>query len=134
MAEKVGVGLAQMGLTLICGGREGVMEAACKGATQFNGITIGLLPDADPAYANPYVTIPIATGIGVARNALIARAALCVIAIGGGYGTLSEAAFGRQFGKAVFVLGDGPQLDGVHLCDSASEALTGVARVVLVLE
>ena len=132
-AEKIGAGLGEMGLTLICGGREGIMQAACKGARRFNGMTIGLLPDADPALANPYITVPIATGIGVARNALIARAALCLIAIGGGHGTLSEAAFGLQFEKAVFILADGPQIKGVHLCNDLSEVLDGVARTVLAL-
>ena len=132
-AEKIGAGLGEMGLTLICGGREGIMEAACRGARRFDGITVGLLPDADPALANPYVTVPIASGIGIARNAIIARSALCLIAVGGGHGTLSEAAFGLQFEKAVFVLEGGPQVKGVRSCTKTSEALDGVARVVLTL-
>ena len=133
MAEKIGADLAQMGLTLICGGRQGIMEAACMGANSKGGISVGILPDADPAKANPYVTVPIATGIGIARNAIIARSALCLIAIGGGFGTLSEIAFGLQFGKRVFVLADGPQIDGAHLCVTVSEAMDGVAHAVLAL-
>ena len=67
-AEVMGRHLARMGLTLLCGGRQGIMEAACRGAASANGLSIGLLPDADPAMANPYVNVPIATGIGIARS------------------------------------------------------------------
>jgi uncharacterized protein (TIGR00725 family) len=81
--------------------------------------------------ANPHVSVPIATGIGIARNALVARAALCLVAIGGGYGTISEIAFALQFEKKVFVLADGPLIDGVQPCDDAAQAADGVARVVL---
>ena len=78
----VGAGLAAMGLTVVCGGRQGVMEATCRGAARGGGLTIGILPDADPAFANPFVGVVLATGIGEARNALIARASFCLIAIG----------------------------------------------------
>lgn len=132
-AEEIGSHLAQMGLTLICGGRQGIMEAACRGANSEGGISVGILPDADPAKANPYVNVPIATGIGIARNAIIARSALCLIAIGGGYGTLSEIAFGLQFEKKVFVLANDPQIEGVHLCANVPEVMEGVARTVLAL-
>jgi len=81
--------------------------------------------------ANPYVTVPIATGLGVARNALVARAALCLVAVGGGYGTISEIAFGLQFEKNVFGLADGPRIEGIHLCADAAQAADGVARTVL---
>ena len=78
-AEAIGRGLAQMGLAVVCGGRQGVMEAVCKGAADAGGVAIGMLPEADPASANPYVGIVIATGIGEARNALIARSSLCLV-------------------------------------------------------
>jgi len=130
-AKDMGKHLARMGLTLICGGRQGIMEAACRGAAEEGGLSIGLLPDADPARANPHVSVPIATGIGIARNALLTRAALCLVAVGGGYGTISEMAFGLQFGKQVFVLEDGPHLDGVHRCTDPDQAADAVARVVL---
>ena len=130
-AEVMGRHLARMGLTLLCGGRQGIMEAACRGAANANGLSIGLLPDADPAMANPHVSVPIATGIGIARNALVARAALCLVAIGGGYGTISEIAFALQFEKKVFVLANGPLIDGVQPCSDATQAADGVARVVL---
>ena len=130
-AEDMGKHLALMGLTLLCGGRQGIMEAACRGAASEGGLSIGLLPDADPAKANPHVSVPIATGIGIARNALVARAALCLVAVGGGYGTISEMAFALQFKKRIFVLADGPHLDGVHSCASPVQAADAVACVVL---
>ncbi len=130
-AEAMGRHLGRMGLTLVCGGRQGIMEAACRGATGEGGLSIGILPDADPAMANPHVSVPIATGIGIARNALVARAALCLVAIGGGYGTISEMAFGLQFEKKVFVLADGPVIDGAHPCADPDQAADAVARVVL---
>jgi len=130
-AEAMGQHLARMGLTLLCGGRQGIMEAACRGAANANGLSIGLLPDADPAMANPYVSVPIATGIGIARNAIVARAALCLVAVGGGYGTISEMAFALQFEKQVFVLADGPHIDGAQRCSDVAQAADGVARVVL---
>jgi len=129
--EAVGTGLAQMGFTLLCGGRQGVMEAACRGCTGAGGLAIGLLPDPDPALANPYVGVALATGIGEARNALIARAALCLVAIGDSFGTLSEVALGRQFGKTVIGLAGAAQLSGVISVDTAEQALDEVARVAL---
>jgi uncharacterized protein (TIGR00725 family) len=130
-AEEIGVGLARCGLTVLCGGREGVMEAVCRGAAREGGLSVGLLPDADPGEANPHVTVPIATGIGVARNALIARASLCLVAIGGGHGTTAEMAFGLQFGSPVLALLDAPALAGARPCADAATALDAVARIAL---
>lgn len=81
-AAAVGRGLAQIGFIVICGGRQGIMAAVCKGAAEVGGTTIGLLPDVEPSMANPYVSVVIATGIGEARNAIVARSALCLVAIG----------------------------------------------------
>jgi uncharacterized protein (TIGR00725 family) len=133
IAEAVGTGLGRMGLTLVCGGRQGVMEAVCRGSASQGGVSIGLLPETEPDHANAFVTVPIATGIGEARNALVARAALCVVVIGDSYGTLSEVALGLQFGKRVFGLAGAAQVRGVRPCSSADEALDGMARVVLAL-
>jgi len=130
-AEIVGAGLAKLQLTVICGGRQGVMEAACRGVEQAGGISVGVLPDDSPSAANPYVTIPIATGIGIARNAIIARSALCLVALGGGYGTISEVALSLQFEKPVFTLLGGPDMPGARPCDSPVEAIECVMRVVL---
>ena len=104
-AEAVGRALARAGAVLICGGRGGVMEAACRGAKSAGGMTIGILPGADRREANPYVDIPILTGIGMARNAIIARTAEAVVAVGGSYGTLSEIALALTFGVPVIGLG-----------------------------
>lgn len=134
LAEAVGVGLADMGLVVLCGGRQGVMEAVCRGAARHGGIAIGLLPETDAGAANPYVTIALATGIGEARNALVARAAHCLVAIGDSYGTLSEVALGLQFGKVVLGLAGAARVDGVRHLDSADAALDAVARCVLALE
>ncbi len=93
LAEEVGRELAKRGVILICGGLGGVMEAACKGAAAEGGTTIGILPGDSRCTANPYVSIPIVTGMGLARNALVAKSAQAVIAIDGSYGTLSEIAY-----------------------------------------
>ncbi len=86
---------------MICGGLGGVMEAACKGARAEDGITIGILPGNDRYQANPYVQIPIVTGMGYARNVIVAKSAQAVIAIDGEYGTLSEIAYALQSGVPV---------------------------------
>jgi uncharacterized protein (TIGR00725 family) len=130
-ATLIGRRLAEVGFVVLCGGRAGVMEAVCRGVADAGGISIGLLPDEDAAHANPYVTVPLATGIGIARNALIARAAFCLVAIGGGYGTLSEIAFGLQFGKPVLGLAGAPAVTGVVACDTVETALQHVAEAAL---
>lgn len=132
-AERVGRGLAEMGLTVICGGLTGVMGAASKGAGEAGGTVVGVLPQGDWRDANPYVTIPIATGIGEARNAIVARASLCVVAIGGGYGTLSEIALALQFGVPVFGLFESAPLPGARAVVDVNEALEQVAGVVLAI-
>jgi uncharacterized protein (TIGR00725 family) len=103
-AYRVAYCLAGAGITLVCGGRGGVMEAASRAAHDAGGMMIGLLPEDDASAANPYLSIAIPTGMGEMRNALIARASICLIAIGGGMGTLSEVALGLKWGKPVFSL------------------------------
>ncbi len=104
IAEEVGRQIARQGAILICGGLGGVMEAACRGASSEGGTTIGILPGDDRKSANPYVQIPIATGIGYARNAAVVKSAQAVIAIDGVYGTLSEIGFALQSGIPVIGL------------------------------
>lgn len=130
-AEDLGGRLAGLGLTVLCGGRQGIMEFVCRGVATAGGISVGILPDGEAEAANAYVTVPVATGLGIARNAIVARAALCLTAIGGGYGTISEVAFGLQFEKPVFTLLDGPEIAGTHPCRTVDRAVDGVARVVL---
>jgi uncharacterized protein (TIGR00725 family) len=100
-AERVGAAIARAGAVLVCGGLGGVMAAACRGAVESGGVTIGLLPGDDRSAANQWVTIPIATGLGEARNTLVVRAADALVAIGGEYGTLSEIAFALKIGRPV---------------------------------
>jgi len=105
LAREVGVEIGRRGAVLVCGGRGGVMEAACQGAKAQGGITVGILPGADRREANPYVDIPVVTGLGEARNAVVVRSADAVIAISGGYGTLSEIGLALKMGRPVVGLG-----------------------------
>jgi uncharacterized protein (TIGR00725 family) len=100
-AEEVGRRLAKAGATVVCGGLGGVMEAVCRGASQAGGRTVGILPGPDRGAANAFVDLAIATGLGEARNALVARAGDAMIAVGGGYGTLAEVALALRAGTAV---------------------------------
>ena len=93
LAQSVGELLAQQGAIILCGGLGGVMEAVCRGAKSKGGLTVGILPGQDSSMANPCVDIPIVTSIGEARNVMVVKSAQTVIAIGGGYGTLSEIAY-----------------------------------------
>src|SRR4051795_12298669 len=95
-AEEVGRRLAEAGAVVVCGGRGGVMEAACRGAKAGGGTTVGILPGTSRAEANPYVDVAIATGLGELRNGLVVRAADAFVAIGGAFGTLSEVALALQ--------------------------------------
>jgi uncharacterized protein (TIGR00725 family) len=105
LAEEVGRLIALNGAILVCGGLGGVMEAAARGANTEGGITIGILPGLEKSAANPYINVPVATGLGEIRNAVIVRSADVLIAIGGEYGTLSEIAFGLKTGKTVIGIG-----------------------------
>jgi uncharacterized protein (TIGR00725 family) len=100
-AEAVGSLIAKSGAALLCGGLKGVMEAAARGAKKEGGITIGMLPHDSARHANRYIDIPIATGLGIGRNVIIARTADALIAVGGKYGTLSEIAYSLQLEKPV---------------------------------
>jgi len=104
LAEAVGERLAKVGATLICGGLGGVMEASCRGAVRAGGLTVGLLPGADPGEANPYLRVVLPTGLGELRNGLVVRASAALIAIGTSYGTLSEIALARRAGKSCVLL------------------------------
>ncbi|HSU66210.1 MAG TPA: TIGR00725 family protein, partial [Tepidisphaeraceae bacterium] len=103
-AFAVGKALALRGCILITGGRSGVMKAASEGAASAGGLVIGILPGESPDEANEFVDVPVVTGLGEARNVIIARTADGLIAITGEYGTLSEIAFGLKFGKPVVSL------------------------------
>jgi uncharacterized protein (TIGR00725 family) len=121
-AEAVGKELARRRAMVVCGGLGGVMEAACRGAKAEGGTTIGILPGSDRSQANRYVDIALATGLGEARNALVVRAADALIAVGGGYGTLSEIALALKAGVRVIGLGTW-DIDGVVRADSPEAAV-----------
>ncbi len=110
------------------------MGAVCRGAVRHGGIAVGILPTPIPSLAISHVTIALATGLGEARNAVIARAVLALIAIGDSYGTLSEVALGLHFGKRVIGLEGAARIAGVRHTASATEALTAVALHVLAAE
>ena len=105
-AGAVGRLIAERGAVLVCGGLGGVMAAAARGAKEAGGLTVGILPGTDPADANASIDVALATGMGEMRNALIVRAAQAVIAIGGGWGTLSEIALARRTDTPVVGLHD----------------------------
>jgi uncharacterized protein (TIGR00725 family) len=129
LAEEVGREIARRGAILVCGGMGGVMEAACRGAVTEGGLTVGILPGDKREAANPYVTIPVVTGIGYARNVAVVKSSQAVIAIDGSYGTLTEIAYALQSGIPVVGLGtwsisiNGKTDDNIIMADSPEEAV-----------
>ncbi len=104
MAEELGAEIARRDVVLVCGGLGGVMEAACRGAKRAGGLTVGIIPSESKATVNPYVDIVVPTGLGYARNFLVARTGDAVIAVAGAAGTLSEMAIAWFSGKPVVAL------------------------------
>jgi uncharacterized protein (TIGR00725 family) len=104
MAYEVGKNIAMESAALVCGGLSGVMEAACRGAKEAGGLTIGILPSTDEETANKWVDIRIPTGLGYARNALVVLSSHAVIAIDGAEGTLSEIGYAITFNKPLIGL------------------------------
>ena len=127
--EEIGRRLAEAGAVLVCGGLGGVMDAAARGCEAAGGTSVGILPGDDRHHGSPHLTVRIATGLGEARNALVARAADAVIAVGGEFGTLSEIALALKMGKRVIGLGtwdlrrDDMDADPLVRADSAEEAV-----------
>lgn len=101
LAEEVGKEIARAGAILVCGGLGGVMEGAAKGAKEAKGITVGILPGISKEEANPYIDMPIVTGIGEGRNLIVIRSSDAIIALPGKYGTLSEISFAVKLEKPV---------------------------------
>ena len=123
IAERTGSLIASHEAILICGGREGVMEAAARGAQAAGGLTVGILPGPSKNEANPFIDVKIPTDMGHARNAIIARAADCLIAIAGEYGTLSEIALALQMAKPVVTLASKWKIEGTILANSPETAV-----------
>jgi uncharacterized protein (TIGR00725 family) len=134
VAETVGRLLATRGAVVVCGGLGGVMEGVCRGVAGAGGLSVGLLSGDDPEAANPAVGLALATGLGELRNGLVARACQGMIAIGGGYGTLSEVAFMLRLGRPVCAIdswglvppGDGSEDPTIHRAADAEGAVTWV--------
>jgi hypothetical protein len=128
LAEQVGRELARRGAVVVTGGLGGAMAAACRGAKDGAGTTIGILPSDDRADANPWVDVAVPTGLGEGRNALVVRAADAVVAVAGEFGTLSEIALALRLGKPVIGLGtwelarDGRPVDAIVVAVTPAEA------------
>ncbi len=122
LAFQVGRLIGEKGGILVCGGLGGIMEASARGAKQAGGLTVGILPGNYLSEANPYIDFPVATGLGYARNSLVAMNADVLIAIDGRYGTLTEIAYGNIYGKKVIGLGTW-DVEGVLKAGSAAEAV-----------
>jgi uncharacterized protein (TIGR00725 family) len=121
-AREVGRLLAESGVVVINGGLGGVSGAASEGAAQAGGTVVGILPSTDRAGANPHLSISLPTGMGQARNVLIVTAAESVIAIGEGWGTLSEIAVARRLGRTVVAL-DSWSVEGLESVGTPGEAV-----------
>jgi uncharacterized protein (TIGR00725 family) len=136
LAEEVGREIARQGAVLVCGGLTGVMEAACKGASKEGGLTIGILPGDNRKTANPYVKIPIITGIGYARNAAVVKSAQAIIAIDGSYGTLTEIGHALQSGIPIIGLGtweiamDGKADKSIIIAKNPKEAVDKAMEII----
>ena len=112
LAEKIGEIIAQEGAVLVCGGLSGIMEAACRGAKNNGGLTVGIIPGKDKEAANKFVDVVITTGMGYSRNTLVAGTADMVVALPGEYGTLSEISFALIDNKPIYGF-DTWDIDGV---------------------
>jgi uncharacterized protein (TIGR00725 family) len=120
-AKEVGRAIAAGGGVLFCGGLSGVMEAACKGAKEAGGLTVGIIPGTGGE--NPYLDVVIRTGLSHARNVVLVQSSDALVAVGGAYGTLSEIAVAMKTGKKVFGLSTW-EVPGVVPCGSPEEAAT----------
>ncbi len=128
LAYEVGRLLAAAGAVLVTGGLGGVMEAASRGSSEAGGLVLGILPGDNPDAANPYVDIAIPSGMGHARNVLVAQTAQVLIAVEGALGTLSEIAIGLKTGRAVFLLGSNLQVDGAIAVATAQQAVSAALQ------
>ncbi len=128
-ARQLGALLAKRGFEIVCGGLGGVMTAACQGAREAGGHTIGILPGDAADAANPYVDVPIVTGLGIARNVLVVKNGEAVAAVAGGPGTLSEIGVALKIGRPVVALGPYGALPGVEAATSPQQAVDTLERL-----
>jgi len=132
LARQVGFEIGQRGWVLVCGGLGGVMEAAARGCVEAGGMTVGILPGHDRDSANSFVRIAIATGLGAGRNLVVVRASDVLVAIAGGYGTLSEIALALKTGKPVVGLETWKDIEGVQYVSTPSEAIQKIIRLLTI--
>ncbi len=130
-AAALGREIGRSNLTLLCGGMGGVMESAAAACHSAGGLTVGFLPGESWRDANPFITLPLATGLSEGRNIVIARSSLALIAIGTSYGTLTEVAYGLHFGKPVIGLTGAPEVDGVVHVSTVADAMSCLATRLL---
>ena len=130
LAEEVGREIARAGAILVCGGLGGVMLASARGAQREGGITVGILPGDSFEDANPFIQIPVVTGLGHARNVLVVRSAQVLIAVKGGYGTLSEVALALKMGKPVVGLHTWDVSKKITLVATPQEAVNIALRLI----
>ncbi len=131
VAEEVGREIGRLpGAVLVNGGLGGVMEASARGAKRAGGITVGILPGYRPEDANPYIDIPLPTGMGEMRNFLIVRASQVLIAVGGGFGTLSEIAIALKMGRKVIGIDTWKVSDEIDTARDGKEAVEKAVRYI----
>ncbi len=126
-AVRVGREVARAGCVLVCGGLGGVMAGACQGAREAGGLAVAVVPGPDPAGANPWAQVVVATGLGHARNVLVVQSGDAVVALPGSWGTLSEIALARKCGRPVVAVDAWRSQEGVMVEKTPEEA---VARAV----
>lgn len=135
LGREVGAAIARAGAVLVCGGLDGMMAAAAEGAKSAGGTTVGILPGDDASKANPFIDLPLPTGLGAYRNALIARVCDAVIAVRGHYGTLSEIGFALRLKVPVVglqtwsVCRDGQADPGIHVARDPADAVKQAVRL-----
>jgi uncharacterized protein (TIGR00725 family) len=129
LARNLGIEIGKRGWILICGGLGGVMEGAARGCLDAGGMTVGILPALQKESANPYIQVPIPTGLGEGRNLLVVRASDALISVSGGYGTLSEIALALKINKPVIGLETWKDINGVHYASDHEEAVQMVERI-----
>ncbi|MFH0844031.1 MAG: TIGR00725 family protein [Pseudomonadota bacterium] len=130
-ARKVGYRIGQKGWVLVCGGLGGVMEGAARGCREAGGMSVGILPGLERASANPYIQVALTTGLGDGRNLLVVRAADVLVAIAGGYGTLSEIGFALKTGKPVIGLHTWERIEGIRYVSDPGEVIPVMEEILL---
>ena len=132
LARELGFEIGKRGWVLVCGGLGGVMEASARGCREAGGLTVGILPGLEKGSANAYIKVPLPTGLGEGRNLLVVRAADVLIAVAGGYGTLSEIALALKMNKPVIGLETWGNIEGIRHVSDPREAMQWASKFVTV--